>query len=63
MADMEAYQSGIGSLLHLAQCTRPDIALAVRALATYSLKPSAAHFAAMLNAIRYVGSTADRGIT
>jgi hypothetical protein len=63
MADVEVYQSGIGSWLHLAQCTRPDIALAVGALATYSSTQSAAHFAAMLDIIRYVGSTADRGIT
>jgi hypothetical protein len=33
MGDKELYQSGIGSLLHLAQCTRPDIALGVGALA------------------------------
>jgi hypothetical protein len=26
MADKEAYQSGIGSLLHMAQCVQPDIA-------------------------------------
>jgi hypothetical protein len=25
MADIERYQSGVGSLLHLAQCVRPDI--------------------------------------
>jgi hypothetical protein len=60
MADVEAYQSGIGSLLHLVQCTHPDIALAVGALATYSLAPAVA---AMFDVIRFVGSTADRGIT
>jgi hypothetical protein len=63
MADVEVCQSGIDSLLHLAQCTRPDVALAVGALDTYSSTPSAAHFAAMLDIIRYVGSTAGRGIT
>jgi hypothetical protein len=30
-ADKEAYQSGIGSLLHMAQCVRPDIAAPVGA--------------------------------
>jgi hypothetical protein len=35
MTDMGAYQSDINSLVHLAQCTRPDIALAVGALAPY----------------------------
>jgi hypothetical protein len=63
MGDKELYQSGIGSLLHLAQCTRPDIALAVGALAAYSSAPSTDHVEAMLDVVRYVGSTAQRGIT
>ena len=33
------------------------------ALAAYGAKPTAAHFAALLDVIRYVGSTAERGIT
>jgi hypothetical protein len=33
MADIARYQSGVGSLLHLAQCVRPDIAVPVGALA------------------------------
>jgi hypothetical protein len=32
MADKQLYQQVLGSLLHLAQCTRPDIALPVSAL-------------------------------
>jgi hypothetical protein len=63
MADKEACQSGFGSLLHLAQGTHPDIALAVGALATYSSAPGVANFAAVLDVIRFVGSTADCGIT
>ena len=63
LADREAYQSGVGSLLHLAQCTRPDIALAVGALAAYGSAPSQAHFQVLLDVVRYVGSTASRGIT
>jgi hypothetical protein len=35
MADKEAYQSGIGSMLHMAQCVRPDIAAPVGALAAF----------------------------
>jgi hypothetical protein len=63
MADKERYQSGIGSLLHMAQCVRPDIAAPVGALAAYSSAPTSAHYDALLNVIRYVASTADRGIT
>ena len=57
------FQSGIGRLLHMAQCVRPDIAAPVAALAAYSAAPTAAHFEAMLDIIRYVGSTPERGIT
>jgi hypothetical protein len=60
---LEAYQSAVGSLLHLAQCTRPDIALAVGALAAYCSKPTQAHHDALADVVRYVGYTAERGIT
>jgi hypothetical protein len=63
MADKQLYQQTIGSLLHLAQCTRPDIALPVGALAAYCSKPSAVHWARLLDVVRYVGGTASRGIT
>jgi hypothetical protein len=63
ITDIERYHSGIGSLLQLAQCVRPDIAAPVGALAAYNSAPTDAHFAAMLDVIRYVGSTAERGIT
>jgi hypothetical protein len=62
-ADKTAYQSGIGSLLHMAQCVRPDIAAPVGALAAFGSAPTAVHFAAMLDVIGYVGATAERGIT
>jgi hypothetical protein len=63
MADKEGYQVSVGSLLHLAQCTRPDIALAVGALAAYSHAPSLAHQVALVDLVRYVGCTSGRGIT
>jgi hypothetical protein len=63
MADQERYMSGIGSLLHLAQCVRPDIAAPVGALAAYNSAPTLAHCEAMLDVICYVASTAERGIT
>jgi hypothetical protein len=63
MAVQLDFQRGIGSLLHLAQCTRPDIALPVGALAAFSSAPTKAHFRAMLDVVRYVGGTSGRGIT
>jgi hypothetical protein len=63
MAIQLDFQRGIGSLLHLAQCTRPDIALAVGALAAYNSAPTKAHFQAMLDVVRYVGGTVGRGVT
>jgi hypothetical protein len=62
-ADLHKYRSAIGLLLYLAACTRPDIALAVGALASYCSAPSAAHWAALQDVARYVGSTAARGVT
>jgi hypothetical protein len=63
MTDKLRYQQEVGSLLHLAQCTRPDIALSVAVLAAYSSAPSARHFAVLLDVVRCVGGTASRGIT
>jgi hypothetical protein len=57
MVHQLGYQKIIGSLLHLAQCTRPDIALPVGALAAYALAPSVAHFAALVKIVRYVGGS------
>jgi hypothetical protein len=63
MTDKGGYQAVGGSLLHLVQCTRPDLALAVGALAAYCAAPSAAHHAALVDVVRHVGYTASRGIT
>jgi hypothetical protein len=63
MADKEAYQSGIGSLLHMVLCVRSGIAAPVRKTTTFCSVSTAAHYAAMLNVIRYVDCTSDRGIT
>jgi hypothetical protein len=62
MAGKEQYQATIGSLLHLAQSTRPDIALPVGALAAYSAA-SAPHREAILDEVRYVVCTAGRRIS
>jgi hypothetical protein len=62
-ADKLEYQRIVGSLLPLAQCTRPDIALAVGALAAFCAVPSEKHHKTLLNVVRYVGSIAKRRIT
>jgi hypothetical protein len=62
VTDKLRYQQVVGSLLHLVQCTRPDIALSVAALAAYSSAPSARHFSVLLDVVRCVGGTASRGI-
>jgi hypothetical protein len=53
MADKLVYQQVVGSLLHLAQCTRPDIGLPVSALAAYSAEPSEGHHTGVLDIVRY----------
>jgi hypothetical protein len=52
MADKLEYQRIVGSLLHLAQCTGPDIALAVGMLAAFCAAPSEKHHKALLNVVR-----------
>jgi hypothetical protein len=49
----------VWKLPHLQQFVRPDIGT----LAAYNSAPTDAHFAAMLDVIQCVGSTAERGIT
>jgi hypothetical protein len=45
------------------KCTRPDIALPMGALPAYASAPSVAHYEALFKVVRYVGSTAGRGLT
>ena len=62
-ADKVEFQSRIGSLPHIAQCTQPNISVSVGALAAFASEPTAAHFEAVLDVVHYVGSTATRGLT
>jgi hypothetical protein len=65
MAAQLDFERGIGSLLHFAQCTSPDIALSVGALAAFSSAPTKEHFRpiVMLDVVRCVGGTSGRGIS
>jgi hypothetical protein len=56
------YRTGVGKLLYLAKHSRPDIANAVRELARHCHDPTAPHWEAMCECIRYVRVTPSRGL-
>ena len=62
-ADRVRYPALIGSLLHLANCTRPDIAQPVSTLARFIKCPKAHHWTAALRVLRYLAGTPSLGIT
>ena len=57
------YASLVGSLLYLANCTRPDISFAVGALSRHLNSPQASHMGKAKQLLRYVMNTADYGLT
>ena len=57
------YPSLVGSLLHLANCTRPDIAHLVGALARYFQAPLTSHWAAAVNLLKYLAGTPNLALT
>ena len=59
----KVYQSIVGSINWLAQCTRPDIAPALTFLASYLQAPSAQHYKAAIHALKYLFSTSEYGIS
>jgi hypothetical protein len=60
---IKPYAQLVGSLLHLSGCTRPDISRAVGALSRHMAHPTAEHWAAAKDLLRYVKGTAALGIT
>ena len=56
------YAKIIGSLLHLMNFTRPDIAYAVCRLSKYTHCPSDGHWKALLRVLRYLRGTMNYGI-
>ncbi|GLI71656.1 hypothetical protein VaNZ11_016937 [Volvox africanus] len=61
--DATQYRSLVGSLMYLADCTRPDIAQVVNKLSQYMSKPMPVHWEAARGVLRYVKGTAAYGIT
>ena len=59
IADKSLYRSIIGSLLWIANCTRPDIAYAVNRLAQSLNAPGEAHLTAAKRVLRYLKGTKD----
>ena len=57
------FQQLTGALLYLALCTRPDIASAVRAVATHSAEPTMRHLNAAKRILRYIKGTKERSLT
>lgn len=61
-ADVHLYASCVGSLMYLANCTRPDICHATSQLAKYLSKPSVFHWKAAQHVVAYLNSTSDYGL-
>ncbi len=53
------YQEAVGSLLYLAQCTRPDIAFSVNDVSRFNAKYGIAHWRAVKRIFRYLRGTSD----
>ena len=60
--DPQMYKSAVGSLLHLSNRTRPDIAYAVGLVSRFSSDPCKEHFMAVKRIFRYLKRTADYGL-
>ena len=57
------YLSVVGSLMHLANCVRCDVAYAVGVLARHALAPGKAHVKALKRVVKYLYNTRALGIT
>ena len=53
------YQSMVGSLLHAARATRPDIAQAVSVVSKFNAEPTEAHLTAVKRIFRYLKGTVN----
>jgi len=59
LADVQRYQSIVGSLMYLAIHTRPDLLYSVTSLARHGKTPTAYDLSAAIRVLRYLKSTRD----
>ena len=59
----ERYRKLVGALLHLTNCTRPDVSFAVNVLARYNQDPREAHGTAAIDLLRYVMGSSSLALT
>lgn len=57
------YRNAVGSLMYLAQCTRPDLSHAVGVLSQHLERPVQRHWDAAVDVFRYLRGTSELGIT
>ena len=60
LVDVKTYLSLVGSLLHVSQVTRPDIAQSVGVLTRFSSKPTKQHWDSALSVACYLYHTKDK---
>ena len=60
LIDYKTYLSLVGSLLHISQVTRPDIAHAVGVLTRFSAKPTKLHWDAAIGTARFLYHTKNK---
>jgi Reverse transcriptase (RNA-dependent DNA polymerase) len=62
IATDQPYREIVGSLLYIANCTRPDIAFPVGVLSRFVSQPTTAHWAAAKRVLRYLCGTTQLGL-
>ena len=59
----EQYRKMVGALIHLTNCTRPDISYSVNVLARYNHDPRDQHLTAAIDLLRYIKGSATLSLT
>ncbi|KAJ8454043.1 hypothetical protein ONZ45_g19461 [Pleurotus djamor] len=57
------YREAVGSLTHLARCTRPDISFAAQHLARFNQKPGPKHWKAVRDVLHYLKGSSEQWLT